>query len=308
MSDYVVVIGGANIDIEGQAAGKIRPFDSNIGHVRHSAGGVGRNIAENLSRMDIPTRLITALGKDAQGEWLRAQSERTGIDMSQVVWSDSLATSTYLSVLDKNGEMQVAINDMGVLADLTAVSLNPAHDQINKAKILCLDCNLSQPTLQHIFQTYSHLPIFVDPVSVAKIEKIRPYLTNISAIKPNLLEAEYLSGIPVLSDDDLPNVADWFHQRGVSEVYISLGHRGLFYSVAEANGRLTMPKIEAMGSATGAGDALMAGLIYGAFHEKETVEKVQYGLAAAWLTIQDLHTVSPLLTKVRLEKTAVFYF
>ena len=47
-----VVIGGANVDIMGIADQALRPQDSNPGTIRTTLGGVGRNIAENLARLD----------------------------------------------------------------------------------------------------------------------------------------------------------------------------------------------------------------------------------------------------------------
>ncbi len=50
---FVTVVGGANIDIHGRSEKVLRPNDANPGTVHVSAGGVGRNIAENLVRLGI---------------------------------------------------------------------------------------------------------------------------------------------------------------------------------------------------------------------------------------------------------------
>lgn len=64
----VYVIGGANIDIIGKCNQALIPYDSNIGHVTQSFGGVGRNIAENIARLGFSTHFISALGNDAGGK------------------------------------------------------------------------------------------------------------------------------------------------------------------------------------------------------------------------------------------------
>ncbi|MEI8181049.1 PfkB family carbohydrate kinase, partial [Aestuariivirga sp.] len=63
----VIVIGGANVDIKGRSRGSFVAGTSNPGEVTVSAGGVGRNIAENLARLGISVSLVTALGQDANG-------------------------------------------------------------------------------------------------------------------------------------------------------------------------------------------------------------------------------------------------
>ena len=128
---YVAVLGGANIDIEGRSAAKLRHRDSNIGSVRRSAGGVARNIAENLARLAIPTRLLTALSDDDEGVWLRDETSRAGVDLADVVWSRHRQTASYVSILDEHGEMVLAVNDMGILDELDAAAIRERPDQSN---------------------------------------------------------------------------------------------------------------------------------------------------------------------------------
>ena len=64
----IAVIGGANVDIGGFVHDALRMRDSNIGTVRLSPGGVGRNIAENAARLGLQTEFVGALGGDLNGE------------------------------------------------------------------------------------------------------------------------------------------------------------------------------------------------------------------------------------------------
>lgn len=59
MKDYVVVVGGLNIDIAGLSGDVYREKDSNIGEVTINIGGVGQNIAQNLTKLGTPTYLVT---------------------------------------------------------------------------------------------------------------------------------------------------------------------------------------------------------------------------------------------------------
>ena len=47
MNNYVVVIGGLNLDIAGLSGDVYRQNDSNIGDIQMTVGGVGQNIAQN---------------------------------------------------------------------------------------------------------------------------------------------------------------------------------------------------------------------------------------------------------------------
>ena len=61
----ITVIGGANIDISAKYNSAVTATgDSNQGQIFTSAGGVARNIAENLARLGSAVQLITGLGDD----------------------------------------------------------------------------------------------------------------------------------------------------------------------------------------------------------------------------------------------------
>ena len=62
---YIAVIGGANVDIMARHDGLVlNDTDSNPGQMMLSAGGVARNVAENLARLGSDVQLITSLGDD----------------------------------------------------------------------------------------------------------------------------------------------------------------------------------------------------------------------------------------------------
>ena len=61
-SAYVLGVGAANVDIHGRSKKSIVMHDSNPGHMNTSAGGVTRNVCENLSRLGVSVKLISAVG------------------------------------------------------------------------------------------------------------------------------------------------------------------------------------------------------------------------------------------------------
>lgn len=105
--------------------------------MRTSAGGVGRNIAENLARLGTDTRLLSAVGNDQYGHLLLEVSQRAGVDVRQMLVLDGQATFSYLSLHDGCGEMSCAVNDMGI-DELTpaaiAEALREADEQGSRAR------------------------------------------------------------------------------------------------------------------------------------------------------------------------------
>ena len=282
-SDYVCVIGGANVDLEGRVTGVLRFADSNPGTVNRSPGGVARNIAENLARLNVSTRLVTALGRDEHGTWLHDETATSRVDLADAVWSESAPTATYLSVIDADGEMVLAVNDMAVMASLDNAALDARRDTIIHAAAVVADCNLTPQSLGHLVTGLARGPVFVDPVSSAKAERIAPHLGSVHTLKPNRAEAALLSGVDISGPRSLRAAAGVLLDAGVQHVVISLGADGVFFADAETSGTLAPPS-HAVASVTGAGDALMAGLVHGHLAKLPLEHAVRFALAASAIT------------------------
>ena len=62
---YIVGVGAANADLNGASLAPIHLRDSNPGHISLSAGGVTRNVCENLARLGADVKLLSCVGDDA---------------------------------------------------------------------------------------------------------------------------------------------------------------------------------------------------------------------------------------------------
>lgn len=113
-TDYVVVIGGMNMDIYGMPSEKVINRDSNIGTVGMTVGGVGQNIAQNLAHLDVPTYLITVYGDDYNGRLLEESCQRNNIHLDYAAQLKGERSSTYMYITDEHGDMLVGVNDMGI--------------------------------------------------------------------------------------------------------------------------------------------------------------------------------------------------
>ena len=75
---YAVGVGGANIDLCGRSYAPIEPRDSNPGEIEISAGGVTRNICDNLARLGADVKLVSAVGDDLFAQIICEQSAQAG--------------------------------------------------------------------------------------------------------------------------------------------------------------------------------------------------------------------------------------
>lgn len=296
-----VVIGGANMDLAGISYAPLVAGDSNPGSLQSSPGGVGRNIADNLARMGSRVELISCIGQDNWGEQLLQSCRDADIGTEHVMRSDSGRTATYLSIHDIDGEMKLAMNDMAVLNELDSSQLAKRKTLLSHANLLVLDANLSEDALCYLFSCTGDTPIFVDPVSAVKAVKLKPYLSRISLLKPNLMEAELLSGIKATSRNDLPKIADALHHQGIEKLLISLGADGIF---ASNNGDHLSLNIKSshVANVTGAGDAMMAGISHATLQSWDWEESIRFASAAACLAVQAETTINPLMSELAVRR------
>lgn len=263
-SSYAVVVGGSNMDVAASSDAPFIPADSNIGKIRCAPGGVARNVAENLARLGQRTHLISVIGDDAFGQSVKELTQRAGVDVSAVLCLEGCRTSTYLSLHGQDGDMAVAVNDMGILEQLGSELLAPYETLLSGSAAVVLDTNLTAPALEWILlRVNKKAHCFADGVSVVKCQKIVPYLAQIQTLKLNALEAHALTGVQVSNPSEGCNAALSLHQRGVGQVVVSLGAQGLVWCDADAQtGYLPASGVHVV-STSGAGDALLAGLVYG---------------------------------------------
>jgi pseudouridine kinase len=302
-ASFVTVVGGANIDIHGKSTKALRANDSNPGTVCISAGGVARNIAENLVRLGVDCRLITAVGDDHNGRTLIQLANEAGIDAQYMQKIASTETSIYLSVIDASGDMKVAIADMNIIDHLTPEKLRPYESMLHESSLIVLDANLPNPTLAWFADEFREQTMFVDTVSTAKAPRIAQYLGSIHTLKTSAIEAKALTGLEANTKPQLQHVAAQLHAAGVDRVFITRGSKGVFYSTAGEQGIMKPEKSSAVvRNAGGAGDAFLAGLAYAWLKGKDLEMTLRFALTAADLTLSNPATSSPALSLAAINK------
>jgi pseudouridine kinase len=290
----VVVIGAATLDTKGRPKTPLVTGTSNPGHIRVSPGGVGRNVAENLARLGVPTVLLSAVGNDSVGRQILDVTEAGGVDVSRVIVSSESPSAAYLAVVDENGTPVFSIDDM-VIMDLVTPKYIYAHrGLIKEASMVVLDANLSPAAIKSAVSAASKwdIPICVDPVSMALAPRITPHLPQLSLVVPNEDEAQTLCGLPASSRFEAAAAAQRLITTGVRTAVITLAERGLVYATSEENGYVPAIDIEVT-DPTGGGDALTGAVVFGLVNGFSVSEAVRLGVSAAALTLTCPETVSP---------------
>lgn len=301
--ESVVVVGGANMDIKARSVRAAVPATSNPGAAAMAAGGVGRNIAENLARLGTRTHLIAGIGTDALGDQVLSATSNAGVRVEHVR-RDAASTGTYTAVLDANGELVVAVADMAATEMIDVEQVADARDLVAAASLLVLDGNLATATLSYALDLAADVGtrVVLDPVSVPKATLVAPLLDGerpVFAITPNRDELAALTDLPTRTRRQQELAVRALHDRGVEVVWVRLGPAGSL--LGTGGGIVTLDSVDAGAGAdvvdvTGAGDSMTAAFCHALLEGADPAAAAAYGHAAAALTVASPHTVRPDLT------------
>jgi len=244
-------------------------------------------------------KMLTAIGEDVHGNRVTESCAELGIDTSRALRVSDCATSTYLYIADDHGEMAMALSDMAICDRITPGYLAANNQVLQNARVVVADTNIPVESLVWLAEN-CNAPLFCDPVSTIKAEKLRPILPKIHTLKPNRLEAELLSGVPLREREDAPACAAALLEKGVQRVFLSMGADGMYVAAREQ--QMWLPNIPGnMVSTTGCGDAVMAALVWAWLQDLDLRDTALAGLAAGSVAMESTETINPAMSATALK-------
>lgn len=303
----VICIGGMNVDRKYVLTGEFTAQTSNPVNSSISLGGVARNIAENLGRLGQTVSLLSVAGRDHDYEWIRQQSEPY-INFQQVTQLEGQATSSYTAILDRDGDMQLGLADMGICEAMTPDWLASFAPILRQAKLLVLDLNVPLATTAATIELArkENLPLVIIPVSSPKMAHLPSDLRGVTWLVVNQDESEAYLGRQVQTEEDLVALADAWLATGLEQVLITRGKWPSYYaSQSGERGFYSPPIVDQVVDVTGAGDSFSSGIIYGHLQGKQAADAIAYGLCNAYHTVQSKDSVRKDLSADQLEQELI---
>lgn len=290
----VVVIGASCLDVKARPLAPVSPNTSSPARLLTSAGGTGRNAAENLARLGVRTALLSVVGTDAVGQRLLEKTTRAGVDTSRVIRSSEITTGTYLAIFTAGNQKGYALDDVSQLRLATPEYVERHKILLRSARMIVMDGNVDTETVAAILDLVRRhdVRVCIDPVAVRRAYALRPYFSEFYMVTANRAEAGALLDMPVDSVDDALDAAATMVAAGVSVAVVTLAEEGLVYATSEARGRIPSTRCDVV-DWTGAGAALSAAVVYGLLNDMPVDECMRLGIAAATLTLGAPESVHP---------------
>ncbi len=258
----ILCIGSVLWDVIGRSASAMRQGSDVPGRITRLPGGVAMNIAMTLVRFGMTPTLLTAIGRDPEGDELVRSCSRLGMVTDHIYRSQDLPTDRYMAVEGANG-LIAAIADAHSLEAAGAKILHPLmHGPLGYENTpfegpIALDGNLTLTLLEEIAQSpaFAKADLRVAPASPGKAERLLPFLKHARAtLYVNLEEAGLLCQREFT---DSESAAKGLLDRGALRVLVTDG--GNSATVGDADAVLTQtPPSVLVTRVTGAGDTFMA--------------------------------------------------
>ncbi len=253
----VLCVGAAHWDVIARADGPMARGADVPGHVTRRPGGVALNVALALVAGGVPAAILAAIGRDDAGDALVAAAEAAGVDCTAALRGAD-ATDCYVAI-EAGGELVGGVADCRGLEAAAPELVAALHAVLPRSGPIVLDGNL--PPLAFAAMAEGLPPgsdVFLVAASPAKAAQLGMF---VAAVRPSLVvnsaEAEAILGARF---DSAAPAAQALLALGARRALVTDGPRPAALAVAGAFA--TMPPSDlAPISVTGAGDAMLAGLI-----------------------------------------------
>ncbi len=262
-SKPVICIGAALVDELLHASDTLLLATTNDALVTKTAGGVARNIAHQLALLDVPVQLITVVGNDSDGDWIKQVCRAAGVGLDATITKEGLS-GKYTGILNPDGSLFSAFLTNAANHLITPEHLASNRELLLTASYLLADANIPVNTVEWLvrFSRETGIPFILEPVSVPPARKFKTAdLQGLYLLTPNEDE------LPVLCQGQssmIPHQIEELFNRGVQHIWLHNGKNGSAMYTKEKVTTLHAPSIE-VSDCTGAGDGSLSGFLLGKY-------------------------------------------
>ncbi|MFL2596721.1 MAG: ribokinase [Flavobacteriaceae bacterium] len=284
MKSDIYIIGSSNTDMVIKSNSIPKPGETIIGGDFYSfQGGKGANQAVAASKLGGKVIFICKVGDDSLGNKSIKEYESHGINTEYICVEKDEHTGVALIMVDKEGENLISVAS-GANSKLKIKDIAFIEKKLKPNDLVLIQLEIPLEVVEFIISLCYRLRIklILNPAPFQKIDD--DYLKCIHTITPNMIEAESLTGIKVFDIDSSRVAAHKLIDKGIKNVFITMGNKGVFYITEDREGHILPKKVKAIDS-TAAGDtfngALAAALSFG----MKIYDSVEFANSAASISV-----------------------
>ena len=287
----MLVIGAVFVDVKGFAREKYMPEERNVGDVQVVAGGVCRNVAENLTKLGQPVQFVSMVDDNALGRDLRDGLKAIGVDATHVITAER-GMGMWLAILDEKGDLAGSISrqpDFSALEaylDANGEAIMAATDGL----VLEFDMNAAIAEKVMALAEKHRKPVYSIVGNMGVILKHTDYLERVACFICNEMEAGRLFGMDLTRTPPealLEVLARESARRRIPRMVVTMGGQGSVYvdNTTGERGVCAAQSVQVVDT-TGAGDAFFSAAVAALMKGRPLSEAVEAGTALAARTLQ----------------------
>ncbi|MFQ6121937.1 MAG: carbohydrate kinase family protein [Dehalococcoidales bacterium] len=297
----VVGLGALNIDHICKVERILEDGETVVKEAGLFPGGSAANTIYGLAKLGVNTGFVGVVGDDAEGELLRQDFQKVGVDTSQIRVKPEMKTGSVLCLSDKLGRRSLYVLP-GANSWLTLDELDLNY--ISRAKILHFSSLADDRQFSMLLELIERLDLSVKLsfapgalYAAKKLKALSPILSRAYLVFLNQNE------IMQLTEQEVIAGAENCLKQGSQVVVVTLG-KGMKLGLGKGTSRRTVTAITYIRNAereyaieadkqniaseidaTGAGDAFATGFLYGLLREKSLEECGRLGNIVARFSV-----------------------
>ncbi|MFD0676227.1 MULTISPECIES: PfkB family carbohydrate kinase [unclassified Paenibacillus] len=298
MSSFVSVIGTVFVDCKGFSKNEYIPTGRNLGSIQFVHGGVGRNVAENLTNLDLTTSFVSTVDSTGLGDEIIQRLKKSNAH-TEYLGKINQGMGMWLAVLDENGNLAGSISQMPQLDELERIIDTSGKKIVQQSTHIVLELDLNEQISKRVVELslQENKPVFGIPGNLDVILSNMSLLDQLECFICNDIEAGRLLGknIDSLNQNELiQELISFVDSSGLRSMVITLGENGSIYydSRTKESGYQPVFPVKLVDS-SGAGDAFFSGTVMGLVRGLSLKEAVVCGTKVAGWTIESQENNCP---------------
>ncbi|ANQ52627.2 ribokinase [Flammeovirga sp. MY04] len=281
----IIVIGSSNTDMVVKSPRIPAPGETILGgKFMQVAGGKGANQAVAAARSGGRVSFIGKIGNDTLGKEAKKGLDRENIDTTNMYVDPNNPSGVALIFVSEEGENSISVAS-GANDTLSPEDITHSESFIKEHDILLVQFETPMPTVRKAIEIAKkhQLKVIVNPAPAGQLpEDLFPL---IDMIIPNETETELITGIKITDEKSMVNAADQLLAKGVKNVLITLGSKGVYLKNEETDTIVPAYKVNAKDT-TAAGDTFCGALSVVLSNDRPLLEAIDTANASAGLSTQ----------------------
>lgn len=193
-------------------------------------GGKGFNQCVAAHKAGADVVMMTKIGTDTFANVMLDTMTELNMPKDNIFITKETETGIALILVDENSSQNEIIIVPGACNTITAEEVASVENVIKECEYVLLQLEVNQDANEMIVDMANKYGCKVIMNTAPYAPMTDEFLSKCYMVTPNEVEAEEITGVEVKDLDSAKQAAAYFREKGVTDVVITLGSRGVFVS------------------------------------------------------------------------------